>query len=238
MALVALVSAKGSPGVTTLTRVLAGLWPRRCVAVELDPTGGDLAARGGLGLEPGLASLALAARSGLSATMLDAHAQRLEDGAAVVVAPARRAQAGAAVAVVAEQLSALAADLDDLDVLADCGRLDTWSPLVDVVRRAVLVVVVARPSLEGLAHTQGLLDEAVADATLGVVLVGERDYPAKEVARTLSAPLLGVVADDPRGARLAGGVGVRRARRTLLVRSAASVVTTVASQLAQPAVKG
>ncbi|HSS91257.1 MAG TPA: hypothetical protein VLL69_18210, partial [Streptosporangiaceae bacterium] len=71
MALVAVASDKGAPGVTTASVVLAAVWPRPVLLAECDPAGGDLryrfrAADGG-GLDPGrgLLSLAVAARRGL-----------------------------------------------------------------------------------------------------------------------------------------------------------------------------
>ena len=41
MAVIALTSASGSPGVTTTAVALAFLWPRPVVLVEADPTGGS-----------------------------------------------------------------------------------------------------------------------------------------------------------------------------------------------------
>lgn len=229
MALVALASAKGSPGVTTLARTVAGHWSRPVVLVELDPAGGDLAAREGLPLEPGLASLALAARSGLSAELLERHAQRLENGLSLVVAPVHPAQVQAALTVLANELAPVAAALAGVDVIADCGRLDRSSPVVGVVRQADLVVLVAHPSLAGIAHLQSAV-ELVAPAEVGVVLVGDGDYDAKEVGPALAVPVLGVVADDARGARLVGWAGVR-GRRSLLSRSAVSLASALAARL-------
>ena len=64
MSLVALVSAKGSPGVTTTALALAGTWPenRRVLLAELDPAGGDLAPRFGLHADPGVVQLGSAFR--------------------------------------------------------------------------------------------------------------------------------------------------------------------------------
>ena len=41
MAVIALTSASGSPGVTTTALGLALLWPRPVLLVEADPTGGS-----------------------------------------------------------------------------------------------------------------------------------------------------------------------------------------------------
>ncbi|HVW33622.1 MAG TPA: hypothetical protein VHL53_13870 [Acidimicrobiia bacterium] len=232
MALVAFASAKGSPGVTTLARALAGVWPRPALLVELDPAGGDLAARGGFALEPGLASLALAARSGLNPEMLASHTQTLPDGASLVVAPVHPWQVGAALEVVAASLAPAAAGLAGVDVLADCGRLDGSSPVLGVVEKADAVVLVARPTLDGLAHLQPWLDRlGDGDGDVGVVLIGAGDYDPKEVSQALAVPTLGVVADDLRGARLACAAGVDRARRTLFVRSAAGLAADLDRRL-------
>ena len=53
MNLITLVSAHGSPGVTTTALVLAASWPdpHRCLLVEADTFGGVIAARYGLTLE-------------------------------------------------------------------------------------------------------------------------------------------------------------------------------------------
>jgi hypothetical protein len=41
MAVIALASASGSPGVTTTALGLALLWPRPVLLIEADPTGGS-----------------------------------------------------------------------------------------------------------------------------------------------------------------------------------------------------
>ena len=42
MTAIALVSAKGSPGVTTTALLLAAVWPGGATLLEADPAGGDL----------------------------------------------------------------------------------------------------------------------------------------------------------------------------------------------------
>ena len=84
--LVAVASAKGSPGVTTTARVLASVWPDEVLLADLDPAGGDVAllgrAPGGRVLDPdrGLLSLAADARRGLGADAVGHHVQQLEGG--------------------------------------------------------------------------------------------------------------------------------------------------------------
>src|SRR2546430_9063892 len=90
MALVAVASDKGAPGVTTASVVLAAVWPRPVLLAECDPAGGDLlyrfpAADGGR-LDPGrgLLSLAVAARRGLRPEQVWEHTQTLRGGLAVL----------------------------------------------------------------------------------------------------------------------------------------------------------
>ena len=84
MTVIALASAKGSPGVTTATLALAATWPGRALLVEADPAGGDVLAgygRGELPPAPGLLELATAARRELTPRDLLAHSRPLDDQA-------------------------------------------------------------------------------------------------------------------------------------------------------------
>ena len=87
--LVAVLSVKGSPGVTTFAVALAARWPApyRPVLVEADPSGGDLATRFSLNPTPGLLSLAAAARRSADPAMVWQHAQGLPGGLPLVAAP-------------------------------------------------------------------------------------------------------------------------------------------------------
>jgi MinD-like ATPase involved in chromosome partitioning or flagellar assembly len=99
--LVVLTSAKGSPGVSTATVALAAAWPAgwRPAILECDPSGGDLAAGFGLSAEPGLLTLASAARRDHRPGLLWEHTQELPGGLAVAPAPASAEQATAAIDV-------------------------------------------------------------------------------------------------------------------------------------------
>src|SRR5438067_13781310 len=86
--LVVLGSVKDAPGATTLSVGLVAGWPQPgAVLLEADPDGGDLAARFGHHPDPGLFSLAAAARSGTGAGLLRRHVQRLRPAVDVVLAP-------------------------------------------------------------------------------------------------------------------------------------------------------
>lgn len=226
MTLVALVSGR-SPGLTTVVQALVTVWPepRRAVLAELDPEGGTLAARHELASEPGLTTLAAAGRRGVTPGTVLEHCRRLPCGAMALVAPVGPDRVGSALAVLGHQLASALDDLPGIDVLADCGRLDPASPAFTTVRSARHVVVVVRPTVEGVAHVEARLAALdLAPGQAAVVTVGARPYPPDEVAATLRLPILGTVADDRRGARAL----VAGPRRSRLLRSAAPVALRLA----------
>ncbi|MDA8062446.1 MAG: hypothetical protein M0T80_08475, partial [Actinomycetota bacterium] len=75
-----------SSGVTTLVLALGATWPadRKALVVEADPAGGTLAALAGWPAEPGLVSLAAAARRGAEPSLVFEHCQHLPDGASLL----------------------------------------------------------------------------------------------------------------------------------------------------------
>ena len=84
---VALASAKGSPGVTTLALALGLVWPKPVLVGELDPAGGDLVARLPLERSGGLAALAAAARHTIDGEQLAAHAQPVTEMCSLLLGP-------------------------------------------------------------------------------------------------------------------------------------------------------
>ena len=239
---VAFGSAKDG-GVTTAVLAVAAAWPveREVVVLELDPAGGDLAVRFGLPTEPGLVSLAAAARRDLSPETLREHVQRLPGGLPVIVAPTSAEQAQAALRVLAERLELVLRIDSGIDVLADCGRLGPPSPADAVARRAALTVLVARPTASEVAHLRARVDVLrSAQCRVGLLLIGDRPYGPDEVSAVLGVPVIGVLADDAQGARLLGGraSGPRALRRSLLMTSAAGVAARVAALPGRPTVPG
>ncbi len=229
MTTIALGSAKASPGVTTTMLALAAVWPpnRALLLLEADCDGGVVAIRGGLRSEPGLASLAAAARRTLEADELMRHAQTLPGGLPVLVGPADPDEASRAVEMVGSRVAPVLAALNEPDALVDCGRLRPESPSWPLLRQADVVVVVARPRLDELQYVPSRLRALqAAGRRTGLLLMGERPYPPEEVARALRVPVLGVIADDARAASILSGRGVggARLRRSLLIRSARDVV--------------
>src|SRR6187402_1268995 len=195
MALVVIASAKGAPGVTTLTVALAALTPG-AIAADLDPDGGDLALRyrrqDGAPLEPELGLLSLAASLRRDQTELvtqtgplNEHLQVASGGLEVLLGVTGPEQAVGLGPLWAPLSRALAGT--ERTVFADCGRLGPASPAMPVLMQADAVILVAKAELEELAHlrerlrflTATLPGRYAGPARVGVVLVAkERDHAA------------------------------------------------------------
>jgi MinD-like ATPase involved in chromosome partitioning or flagellar assembly len=216
VALITLVSAKGSPGVTTTALMLAAVWRRRVLVAECDPAGGDVTAGyfGGAA-EPAGGVLAVASklRRGIDAEDFFAHALPLDQARQRWVLPGFNDPAQAA--GLAAQWGAFAEGCEVLnrqgiDVIADCGRMQAAHPPMELVRRADAVGLVVRPTLVGLRASYqwvAALRAEMAEAArrhprLQLIVVGEMGaIGSVNLARLLDIPLAGVVTWDPRCAK-------------------------------------
>ena len=234
--LLALTSAKHAPGVTTAAIALAlaaGPEPVSLI-VEADPAGGDLAARCDLAVSPGLGSLAASARNG-AALDLTVNVQALPAGPYALLAPPSPDLTTSALDALGDRLID-GLSMWDGTVVADCGRWQPGGPAARLVRAADAVLVVLRPTVEGVEHVRGRLGEITAAAMgpIGALVVGDRPYPAAEVADALGIPLAGTLPLDPKAVR-----GLERrtigaeARRSTIVRAARSTLDAM-SQWPQP----
>jgi len=242
VSLVCVASARSSPGATTTALALTATWPqdgRRVAIVEADPDGGVLAARYGLGWEPGLTTVAAAGRRGLanSQALLE-HAQPCASGFPVIVGPGSAEQASLLLRTAGVGLGRAFAELRDAVVIADCGRIGPSSPSLELTREADLLLVVCRPHVEELPAAADRLRalSSIVD-NVALVLVGERPHDAREVQDVLDHPIAGVVADDARGAgALVRGATSRSLRRSPLLRTARELAERVATRV--PAAAG
>lgn len=246
MSVVALASAKGSPGVTTLAHRVGDVLarrerqarraPRPVVLVEADVAGGDLAARRGLPGAPGLASLALSARRAFGPeTVLD-HCQQL--GAVGVLVGVAGCRQGLVVApVLGRALDALAEA--DAVVVLDVGRLGP--PLLDdpsLLRRADPLCLVTRTSAECAVHARSAVDALRAHGLAPeLVLVGRPEYRADAVAAAVGAPVLGSVAHSPVEAATDPRRPLR-GRRGDLARSVETLADLLLARMAKSAALG
>ncbi len=221
-----------SPGLTTTVHALAWCWPRsrRSLIAELDPDGAALAARLAMPSDPGLVSFAAAGRRGFSATDVLGHCQRLCDGTPALLGPTSPDRAASALATLGRRLGAALDELPGFDVLADCGRLDSRSPVLELVAAAPYVLLVVEPSVEGVAHMASRLPALPLPAgRVSLICAGDHPYQAGEVSQALQLPVFGVVPRDPRGAlRLAEG---RPNVRSPLLRAAAAIAARLADHL-------
>ena len=238
---VVFASARSSPGVTTAMLACASVWPSRILLVEASEDGGALAARFGLGFEPGLTTLTAALRHGGTTVDLASHGQPLpgtDERLVAVVGPPATEQAQVLLRSVAARLDGVLSETATYEtVLIDVGRLSAAPMATPLIASADRLVLVARPRVEEL---QALAHRLPVVARIGpppeLLLIGERPYGREEIAATLGCPVLGVLAHDPNTAdALAAVTAVRRLGRSPLLRSAVGVVEQLTRQRTAPA---
>jgi len=148
----------------------------------------------------------------------------------VLVGPAS-AQQGHALGHLWEHLGRVLSALPDADVIADCGRLEPGSPVLELVGQAAILVLAARPTLEGVAHLRARIAAHICDAPIGVVLTGERPYSAAEVEAAVGVKVIGVLPRDDRAAAMLNGEpgSPTALNRSGLVRAARDVASAIAA---------
>jgi MinD-like ATPase involved in chromosome partitioning or flagellar assembly len=233
--IVALWSAKGSPGVTTTVAALAAVWPeeRHLLVVEADTSGGDLALWFDRPADPSIVSLAAAGRRALDAELVSTYAQDLrpEDPGAdespraerkVLLGPVAAEQAHAALSVLRDRLLD-AVRSDDRDVLIDCGRLDASSGALSLVSGVDISLAVCRPRVTDVHHLATRATAIDQRDVAHLLLVGDRPYGVAEVAEATGLrPFASIPFEERAASTLAGEhpAGARLLRRSSLMRSA------------------
>jgi hypothetical protein len=227
VAVIALTSAKGSPGVTTAALALTLTWPGRCVLAECDPAGGSILAgylAGALPADRGVGELAVALLRGedlrhqwwgQSVDLQPPHRHRL-----LLPGITDPVQSGT-LRPVWDRLADFFAGLqqtEGYDIIVDCGRLTAPNPPWPVLLAADLVLLTVRPTLPGMSAAvpavRALRQQATARATDRADLAGDRASDRADAAGDL-------VADAAALALLVTGGGDQTAR-------------TVARELATP----
>ncbi|HLU43919.1 MAG TPA: ParA family protein [Natronosporangium sp.] len=240
--MIALVSAKGSPGVTSSALAFTLTWPGRCLLAECDPAGGDILAgylRGELDSQRGLAPLAVAELRG---RMREEFARQLVDldpphRHRLVLPGVHDPAQSATVAPVWPAIADFLAQLSDTgQVIVDCGRVTTphfgW-PLLHAADRVLLVVRGTLPSASHAVPIVPLLRKELAEhgnrdpGRLGLLVIDTGPYSPEELSARLQVEIAAVLPADPRTARaLSFGGPVHL--RSPLARAAASVHSTLA----------
>ena len=253
MAVLALTSAKGAPGVSTAALAMTLLWPRSALLAECDPAGGSsvLAGylRGTVEHSRGLLALALAHRRDELEQTLWSQTVRLTAGPdGAPVGPADRwllpglsdaAQAPSTGALWGP-LGLVLADLEraGTDVIIDAGRLGAAHAPTALLHQADLVLLVLGTGLPAVAAARARLAVLRAELSVttasddalsgvGLLLVGEgRPYTAREIASSLGLPVVAALAWDPASAEVlaTGAAPGRRFETSPLVRSARAAI--------------
>jgi len=220
MSLYALVSAGGSPGVTTASLALALGWPAQVILAECDPSGGDILA--------GLFAGHLPARNGLLALAMEAGQNPDAAGAALwpqliglddergrlLLAGISDPRQGTGLSAAWPAIAAALAN-QPADVIADCGRLDAGGGPEPVLAVASLVTLVLRPTLRqvsrGRARVEILTQMLGGPDRMALLLIGEGTHSQREVSKALGIPVAGSLPCDAKAAGvLSDGAGSRR----------------------------
>jgi Mrp family chromosome partitioning ATPase len=206
MTSVALLAAKGSPGVTTLASAMVlARAEHGAVLIEADQHGGDLALVHAVPQSPGLAELAARAKRADPGTgdLLAAYIRPLAGGMLPTVpAPVDGAAVRAALNVLADHPGLLEPADTSRTLVFDLGRAEPDSPGWMWLTACDLALLVARTDLTALAHAKTLaerLREVGTAAALALIDTGP--YPPAEAEEALGLPLVGLVPFHPKQAR-------------------------------------
>ncbi|SBT53790.1 P-loop NTPase family protein [Micromonospora narathiwatensis] len=233
MAIIALVSAKGSPGVTTSALAAALTWHRRLVLAECDPAGGSILAGylgGALDGPRGIGELAVGElRDGNLDTafwsqLVDLDAPRRER--LLLPGVVDPAQAGSVTPLwqrFADFFASLERGVPPYDVLVDCGRLQVAGPPWPVLRAATVVLLVTHAHLPDLSATRSMVraierdftEHRVPPGTLRLLVVGD-GHGASEISKALRVPVIARLPHDPRTAAVLSLGGTVRSGRPLM----------------------
>lgn len=234
MAVIALCSVSGSPGVTTTAVGLALCWSRPTVLLEADPTGSSaiLAGylRGQLTPPDALIDLVIAHSQGrLRAQIPQATFTLPNSDVSLIPGPRSHTQTGA----LSGLWDPLLAALKDLattgqDTIVDLGRLGQEGCATPFLYGADLTLIVTRSDLVSLSAARSRVStlrtqfgEMGAAQSLGLVVVGAgRPYSAREIGDVLQVPGVATLPHEPKTAAVfAHGDQVRKLSSTSLVRS-------------------
>src|SRR6266571_1537496 len=174
------------------------------------------------------------------------HTQKLHGGLDILTGLVNAEQAGG-LQLLWGQIGKLLAEVPEVDVIADCGRLGPDGPFYDLLAHACAVVLIARVTLEDvvrlrdrvIAVARGLANRRLAPPPIGVVVVADHKHFKRniaEVSRVLAtsgapARMLGGLADEPKSAHMLRGHWGTRLDRSLLVRTARELAGHLAREL-------
>lgn len=211
MAIIAMASGSGSPGVTTMALGLALTWPRSVVVIEADPSGsnGLLAGhfRGTSQASDGLYELVMAGRNGDIAGLLPLVAMPVPQSRVMVVPGIRSPEQAWTLDAFWPLLLPVLRDLESTgqDVIVDVGRLGLAGSASLLFTEADLALLVTRshlPALAGARPWAAMLRESFAAIAggdrLGLLVIGPgRPYSSRNIADAVGLPAVASVGWDP-----------------------------------------
>lgn len=228
--LVGLVSAKGAPGVTTAALALAAVAPDGLL-IEFDPSGGSVESWTGAGGEPGLVRVASGLRRSPGPEVVLEHAVDVPIGVRSVLAPTAGPYAESTVTMARERLPLAVRALSDVTVFIDAGRWCRSQQTASRTNACDVVAVVCPPTVEGVEAARWLTEPLQMETRGHVVslAVGDRPYPADEVAEAIGIPSVGALTWDQRGVSSLLTRGADRSwDRSPVARSARTVLNRLA----------
>jgi hypothetical protein len=245
MAVIALTSAKGSPGASTAALAFCLAWKSRTILAECDPAGGDLLSgylgRLTLPADRGLLQLTMAdTRDNLAGEFwgqlvdLDApHHRRL--ALPGITSPGQAATLRPTWPRLAAYFAGLEYTDPSYDVIADCGRLVPSDAPWPLFQRSDLILMTIRPvSLRNVAPVwpalgelrRDLIEAGVSLSRLGLLLIGGGGYGRRDIEERLQCPVVAELPFDTRTATaLTDGRRLKGSRD--LLRHAASAEATI-----------
>jgi hypothetical protein len=233
VAVIALVSAKGSPGVTTAALACTLSWHHRVVLAECDPAGGSVLAGylgGALDGPRGIGELAVgelrdgSLEAAFWSQLVDLDAPRRErlllPG---VIDPAQAGSVSPLWQRFADFFTGLDRGSPAYDVIVDCGRLHAVGPPWPILRAATVVLVVTAAHLPDLSSARATVraierdfaDHRVPPGSLRLLLVGN-GHSRGEVSKALRLPVIAQLPHDPRTAEVLSHGGTVRGGRPLM----------------------
>ena len=233
--LVGLLSAKGSPGVTTAALALSVAWPRTSMMIDADPFGGDVRAGLGTGNWPkdaGIADLVVDLRTSTTRAALPSRLHRPADHAPLILAGI--GSIGQAAGIPWSTLGPELSRLPGCDAIADCGRFvpGLSDPIVHACDAVALVTGSDLPAVRAASRTCELVGGIRRLA--GIIVSGPGSpYSTAEIAQACGLPPLGDLPQDPRVAAVwsTGATPPRSLLRTEFMRAAGSVAVRLMQQL-------
>lgn len=242
MAVVALTSAAGSPGVSTSVVGLSLAWHRPCLVVEADPTGASALLTGYMrqyaaGGIVSVFDIAVRLRqSGQMPNLMEAAAKVPNTNIRLLSGIRSHNQAQSMTEAWPQILQKLRLlDAAGIDVIIDVGRLGLIGSPTTLVTGADLVLLTTRSTLPAVVAANSWAPTLISDVGtdtghLGLLLIGEgRPYKAPEISDQLHIPVVATLPSDPTTAEVfsLGATAGRRFDRSPLYRSLPPAVAAI-----------